>query len=167
MTILFYVTGAVAVLASLAFVTALNAVHGLLNLIVSFLAVALIMFLLGAPFAAALEVIVYAGAIMVLFIFVVMMLDNGTESAAQERKWVVPRIWWEPSALALILLAEVIFLIGTGTDDPASGPHLVEAKEVGARLLGPYVLGVELASILLLPAILGAYHLGRRRRNET
>lgn len=166
MTLIFYLTAAVAVLASLLFVTSINAVHGLLNLIVSFLAVAIIMFLLGAPFAAALEVIVYAGAIMVLFIFVVMMLDNGAESAAQERRWVMPRIWWEPSALAVILLVEVIVLIGTEPGAPAVAPHHVEPKEVGAVLLGPYVLGVELASIILLPAILGAYHLGRRRRDE-
>ena len=166
MTILFYLSAIVAVVATLSFVTALNAVHALLNLIVSFLAVALILFLLGAPFAAALEVIIYAGAIMVLFVFVVMMLDNGPESVEQERRWIVPRIWLGPALLAVILLAEVMFLIGTRTGESTNGSLPVGPKEVGAVLLGPYVLGVELASILLLPAILGAYHLGRRWRHE-
>ena len=64
--------------------------HALLYLVVSLLSVALIFFMLGAPFAAALEVIVYAGAIMVLFVFVVMMLNLGPQTAAQERQWLDP-----------------------------------------------------------------------------
>jgi NADH-quinone oxidoreductase subunit J len=69
----FYVASAVAVIATLLVVTRRNAAHALLYLIVSFLAVALMFFILGAPFAAALEVIIYAGAIMVFFVFVIMM----------------------------------------------------------------------------------------------
>ena len=74
-----------------------DAVHALLYLIVSLLAVALVFFTLGAPFVAALEVIVYAGAIMVLFVFVVMMLNLGPSAAEQERRWLAPRTWVGPA----------------------------------------------------------------------
>ena len=75
MTMIFYLTAAVALLATALAITRQDAVHALLYLVVSLLAVALLLFLLGAPFAAALEVIVYAGAIMVLILFVIMLLN--------------------------------------------------------------------------------------------
>lgn len=164
MMVLFYLSASVAILATLLFVVSPNAVHALLNLIVSFVAIALILLLLGAPFAAALEIIIYAGAIMVLFVFVIMMLQIGPTSVEQERRLLRLRIWWGPVVLALILVAEVGFLIVTKTVMVEPGPRPVGPEEVGLVLLGPYVVGVELASMLLLPGILGAYYLGRRRR---
>ncbi|HNC68856.1 MAG TPA: NADH-quinone oxidoreductase subunit J, partial [Pseudomonadales bacterium] len=83
----FYICALVALLATLGVVTNARPVHALLYLVVSLLAVAGVFFALGAPFAGALEVIVYAGAIMVLFVFVVMMLNLGSETIAQERAW--------------------------------------------------------------------------------
>ena len=74
-----YISGFVAIISTLMVITRTNAVHALLYLIVSLLSVALVFFLLGAPFVAALEVIIYAGAIMVLFIFVIMMLNVGAD----------------------------------------------------------------------------------------
>jgi NADH-quinone oxidoreductase subunit J len=144
-------------------VTRLNAVHALLYLIVSLLSVALVFFALGAPFVAALEVIIYAGAIMVLFVFVMMMLNLGPQTVEREREWFSLRVWGGPSVLIAILLAELIYLLAQAGVQPA-GAVSVGPKEVGIALFGPYLLGVELASMVLLAGLVGAYHLGRRDR---
>ena len=105
MAIAFYLSGAIALLATLRVIGHHNPIHALLYLIISLLAVAMCFFALGAPFAGALEIIVYAGAIMVLFVFVVMMLNLGPAVIAQERKWLTPGIWIGPGILAALLLA--------------------------------------------------------------
>jgi NADH-quinone oxidoreductase subunit J len=157
--ILFYIASAVAVFATVMMVTRLNAVHGLLYLILSLLAVGVIFFLLGAHFAAVLEVIIYAGAIMVLFVFVIMMLNQGHKTTEQERVWLQPGIWIGPSALALVLFIEMLVIVVLGGS--AETGSVVNAKQVGIALYGPYLLAVELASILLLAGLVGAYHLGK------
>ena len=156
----FYIAAAVALISTVMVITRLNAIHALLYLIVSLLAVAVIFFTLGAAFAAALEVIIYAGAIMVLFVFVVMLLNLGPGATAQESHWLSPKSWIGPAILALILVGELAFIIVRGSlRAPAAGP--VEPKQVGVALFGPYLLGVELVSLLLLAGMVGAYHLGR------
>ena len=115
--------------------------HALLYLIVSLLAVALIFFTLGAPFVAALEVIIYAGAIMVLFVFVVMMLNLGAAAVEQEKRWRRPRTWVGPAILAAILLAELVYVLFRQTGhrrvrrgaDPAAGPGRDAVRPVPAR----------------------------------
>jgi NADH-quinone oxidoreductase subunit J len=157
---LFYISGAVAIAATLMMLTRLSAVHALLYLIVSLLAVAIVFYTLGAPFAAALEVIIYAGAIMVLFIFVVMLLNLGQSAIRTEETWLKTESWLGPSILAAILLAEFVYLL---TQSPEGGPAAsIGPTQVGFALFGPYLLGVELASMLLLGGLVGAYHLGRR-----
>src|SRR5258707_231214 len=106
MQALFYVAAAVAIFSTLMTITRLNAVHALLYLIVSLLAVAVVFYVLGAPFIAALEVITYAGAIMVLFVFVVMMLNLGQRAIQMESGWLRPGIWTGPAVLAAVLIAE-------------------------------------------------------------
>jgi len=166
--ILFYIAGAVAVIATLLVVTRLNASHALIYLVISLLSIAVIFFLLGAPFAAALEVVVYAGAIVVLFLFVVMMLNLGRSSIARERRWLQPGMWIGPVILTSILFLEMIFVISSGVGTTLG--EQVGPKAVGRALFGQYLLAVELAAILLLAALVGAYHLGRRylrdRREE-
>ena len=81
----FYVASAVALFATTMVISNTNPVHALLYLVVSLLAIAMVFFTLGAPFAGVLEVIIYAGAIMVLFVFVVMMLNLGQRTVEQER----------------------------------------------------------------------------------
>lgn len=154
----FYIAGAVAVISTALMLTRLNVVHALLYLIVSFLGIAVDFFVLGAPFVAALEVIVYAGAIMVLFVFAGMMFNLGQQSVATERQWLTPGIWIGPVLLAGVLFAEVVYLLAGTTAD--TGDVVLGPKEVGTVLFGPYVIGVELASMLLLAGVVGAYHLG-------
>jgi NADH-quinone oxidoreductase subunit J len=161
MNAVFYIAAFVAVVATAMVVTRANVVHALLYLIVSLLAVALIFFVLGAPFVAALEVIIYAGAIMVLFLFAIMTLNLGRASAAQESQWMRPIGWLGPSLLTLVLLAELIYVFLSG---PSQAPDaaLIDPRAVGVALFGPYLLAVELASLLLLAGMVGAYYLGRR-----
>jgi len=104
-------------------------------------------------------VIIYAGAIMVLFVFVIMMLNQGQKTLEQERAWLQPGIWIGPSLLALILFVEMLVIVVSGGD--AETGYVVDAKQVGIALYGPYLLAVELASMLLLAGLVGAYHLGK------
>src|SRR5215831_1555180 len=115
MPIVFYVAAAVAIAATILMLAQLNAVHALLYLIVSLLAVAVIFYDLGAPFVAALEVIIYAGAIMVLFVFVVMLLNLGEQSTRAERALLTPSMWIGPAVLAAILLAEFVWMLVSGS----------------------------------------------------
>ena len=163
MEILFYIAAAVTVLATLRVITHVHAVHALLYLVVTLIALALIFYLLGAQFAAALEIIIYGGAIMVLFIFVVMLL--GPLAVEQERTWLTLDAWVGPGILALVLLGEVGYLIAVG-DHTSLAVTEARQKGVSIALYGPYIIGVELASMLLLPGLIGAYHLGRRISKE-
>ena len=166
--VLFYIAASVALVSTVLVITRLNASHALVYLIVSLLSIAIVFFLLGAPFAAALEVVIYAGAIVVLFLFVVMMLNLGRSSVEQERSWLKPGMWYGPAGLTFILFLELIYAISTGT--AYTSAVAVPPKQVGITLFGPYLLAVELASILLLAGLVGAFHLGRRylrqRREE-
>ncbi len=164
MNLLFYLSAAVAAVSTVMVITRTNAVHALLYLIVSLLAVALIFFSLGAPFVAALEVIIYAGAIMVLFVFVIMMLNLGAQAAKQEAQLLSPGIWAGPSILTAVLALELIYAF-TVDRERLSGAALVGPKQVGIALFGPYMIGVELASMLLLAGLIGAYHLGRPHKH--
>lgn len=160
MTTLFYLSSVVAIVSTILVVTRTNAVHALLYLIVSLLAVALIFYVLGAPFASALEVIIYAGAIMVLFVFVVMMLNLGGKSARLERSWMTPQAWMGPAFLSTVLLGELIYLILSGSEPISGHGAYVGSRAVGVLIFGPYLLAIELASMLLLAGLVGAYHIG-------
>jgi NADH-quinone oxidoreductase subunit J len=160
MAVIFYISAFIAVFATLAAITRMNPVHALLYFILSLLAVGVIFFVLGAPFVAALIVIINAGAIMVLFVFIIMMVNQGKHTMAQERQWTVPALWLAPGLLALLLLIEIIYVL-IKTNQTAAGSEIVGPKQVGMSLFGPYLLTVELVSILLLVGLLGAYHLAR------
>jgi NADH-quinone oxidoreductase subunit J len=97
----------------------------------------------------------------VLFVFVVMMLNLGETAVEQEHRWLHPSMWAGPTILLLILLVEVIYMLAGGGSRPG-GTGIVGAKQVALVLFGPYLLGVELASMLLLAGLVGAFHLGRR-----
>lgn len=161
MTELFFIASAVAVLATILAITCANAVHALLYFVVSLFSVAFLFLLLGAPFVAVLEVIVYAGAIIVLFLFAVMLLNLGRQGVEQERRMLRPRLWIGPTILAVVLAAELAWVFTTGAIATTGATH-VGAKAVGVALFGPYLLGVEISSMLLLAGLVGAYHLGRK-----
>ena len=160
MTLLFYLAGAIAIIATFSVIVQTNIVHALLYLIVSLLAVAVIFYVLGAPFAAALEAIVYAGAILVLFLFVIMMLNLGQHTRDQERGWLTGRMFLAPGIMTALLLGQLLTVLSQVDQDMAVSR--VGVLEVSALLFGPYVLAVELASILLLAGLVSAYHLAKR-----
>jgi len=164
MELTFYIAAAVAVLSTIMVITRYNLIHALLYLVVSFLAVAVVFFTLGAPFMAALEVIIYAGAIVVLIIFVIMMLNLSGEDVQREKEWLQPATWVGPALLSLVLLAELVYILAVADTPRAQQLVAVDARAVGLALFGPYVLGVQLCGILLMAGIVGAYHLGRQKK---
>ena len=159
MSFLFYAGGAVALISTLLVILQTNVVHALIYLVLSLLAVAVVFFSLGAPFVALLEAIVYAGAIMVLFLFVVMMLNLGQTTREQEKAWLPTKVWFVPVVLATILLSGLISSFPVNSIEVAE----VGVMRVSRLLFGPYVLAVELASFLLLAGLISAYHLAKAR----
>ena len=163
MPVLFYIASFVAILSTVMVITRYQPIHALLYLVVSFLAVAMIFLSLGAPFVSVLEIILYAGAIIVLLIFVVMMLNLGSETAMQEKQWLQPKIWIGPSLLSLVLLAELVILLLKGQE--ASMPvQAVPIRSVSLSLYREYVIAVELAGFLLMAGIVGAAHISKHKK---
>lgn len=154
--ILFLVLAVIAVVSALGMLFSHNAVYSALYLIVNFCSVALLFLLLNAPFIAIVQITVYAGAIMVLFLFVIMLL--GAESAEHYRTLV----WQQPVAMILgaVLLVEAGYLllekvgiirITEIVPEPFGSP-----VEVGEVLFSSYLLPFEITSVLLLVGIIGA-----------
>jgi len=162
MNVLFYIAAGVAIFSTIMAISGRNAIHSLLYLILSLLAVSVVFYLLNAPFIAALEVIIYAGAIMVLFIFVTMMLNIGIERET-EKKWLNPGMWILPSILAAILLVNFILAIHTNIPMTINKADIAP-KQVGISLFSTYLLAVEIAAILLMAGVIGAYHLGSQKK---
>ncbi len=160
----FYALSFVAIWASLRVVTQANPVHAILSMIVSLLAVAGIFFIIGAPFAGVLEMIVYAGAILVLFVFVIMMLNLGTDTT-EEKTWLTASAWAMPLCLMLIVGGVLVGFL-TGGDHAMLHNQSIGVKEVGISLFTKYVLLVEIAAFLLLGALVVAYHLGKRALDD-
>jgi NADH-quinone oxidoreductase subunit J len=155
---LFYLAGLVAVIASLKVVTGNNTVHALLYLVVSLLAVAVCFYLMGAPFAAGLEVIVYAGAILVLFVFAILMFGLGKDETinAPRNKSLANMVG--AMLLAFALLIEIVVIINDADMQQSLQATVISSKAVGIMLYGPYLLAVEIASFLLLSGLLAGYH---------
>jgi NADH-quinone oxidoreductase subunit J len=165
MTLIFHIAAIVAIISTVLVITQTNAVHALLYLVVSLLSIAVIFFVLGAHFIAALEVIIYAGAIMVLFIFVLMMLNMNIKTAKEEEKLLKPAMWIGPGILSLILLAEFIYVLASGNNEIFRIQEITP-KQIGLSLFDTYLLGVELAGMLLMAGIIGAYHIGKEKKKS-
>src|SRR3954447_17410855 len=165
MPILFYLSSLVAIVATILVITRYHPIHALLYLVVSFLAIAMIFISIGAPFVAVLEIILYAGAIIVLLIFVVMLLNLGADTAMQEKQWLQPKVWVGPAVLALVLLGEMIALILKGNAVNMELPP-VQPKQVSLSLYREYIIAVELAGFLLMAGIVGAAHIGKNKKKH-
>ena len=163
MEVTFYLAATVAIVSTVMVITSYNMIHALIYLIISFLSIAIVFFMLGAPFIAALEVIIYAGAIVVLVIFVIMMLNLRHETVEEEKRWLTRDIFIFPSILSTVLLGELIYILVHAGTTPLDQPT-INSAQVGIALYGPYVIGVELSGILLMSGIVGAYHLGRQKK---
>jgi NADH-quinone oxidoreductase subunit J len=157
--LLFYFLSAIIVASTAVAVTRRNLVHAVVTLIMSFFGTAMLFYLLGAPLLAALWVIIYAGAIMVLFLFIVMM--TRVEST-EERMF--PLSQWIPTAIlgVMVLAAGGLMVFAS----PDSGIPLKTAaaapREFALYVFERHWLSIEIVSLLLLVALIGALHLGRR-----
>jgi NADH-quinone oxidoreductase subunit J len=165
MSQLFYIASFVAIVATVLALTRYQPIHALLYLVVSFLAVAMIFLSLGSPFVAVLEIIIYAGAIIVLFIFVVMMLNLGKDTALQEKIWLKPGVWLMPSLLTALLLVEMITIF-LNRGDMAMEVSVVDPRAVSLSLYGEYIIAVELAGFLLMAGVVGAAHIGKHTKKN-
>jgi NADH-quinone oxidoreductase subunit J len=169
----FYFLSALAVIGGVLVITQRNAVHSALALIVTLLAVSGLYLMLYAPFVAGVQIIVYAGGIMVLFLFVIMLVN--IERAAKERQF--NRIWPAGvlAAVALLGLFVSVFVKGKALlSDPRTGkplwpdptislPDSSNTQQIGVMLYGNYMFAFEIASLLLLVAILGAVIMAKKR----
>ena len=158
-TVLFYILGFIMLAATLLCITRRNPVHAVIYLVAGFFALALMFYLLGAPLVAAWQIIVYAGAIMVLFLFIIMMLGLAPQETPEGPGW---RRWGPLVLLSASLMVCTVLLI---MQDPAAGKEIgdfyLAPQAVGESLFGRYVLAVEMVSFQLLFATIGAYLLGR------
>ena len=161
MTVLFYIAAVVAVAATLLVVTRTNLVHALLYLVVSLFAVAVVFYSLGAPFVAALEVIVYAGAIMVLFIYTVMLLNLNIQGEFPKSRMAKIASAIAGASLLLVLVAVFRSYDLKMIADPALN-QIGLVKNLGKVLFEDYYLPFELSSILFLAAMVGAVMLGKK-----
>jgi NADH-quinone oxidoreductase subunit J len=154
------VAGGLAVVAALLAVTSSDAVRSLFALLAALLTLAAAFFALGADFAGALQILIYAGAVAAVFVFVVMTITNSDALRAAEHSR-LRRVWPVPAAVAILIV--LMFLPALrGAKSSAAVGAAIPVRAVGALLFGPWAVVVELASFLLLAAMLGARHLGRR-----
>jgi NADH-quinone oxidoreductase subunit J len=160
--VLFYAFAALAVVSALGMVLNLrNAVAAAMSLVVTMVSLAGIYVLLEAHLVAAIQILVYAGAIVVLFLFVVMLLNLRADEFAPGRQWLT-----KAAALLLVLAAgaHLVRIVGAGLPEAAPLPEGFGGyAQLGASLYTDYVLLVEMASLLLLAAIVGAVILAKRK----
>jgi len=163
--IIFIILAAIAVAAALGMLLSRNAVHSALFLVLNFTTIAVFFLVLNAPFLFVTQITIYAGAIMVLFVFVVMLL--GAEQLRGDRTAEVGK-WqtWFSVILFAALIATFVYLLATGNADTmvnAEAPIAAGPAEVGLRLFEAYVFPFEVASILLLVAMVGVVALRTKR----
>ena len=168
--LLFYVFAGVSVLGAALVVTQRNPIYSVMAIIASFFGLSGLYVLLDAPFVAVVQIIIYAGAIMVLFLFVVMLLNVPREDASE---WDRSHPLYRPGAmrvggvLAVLLALELGWALsrtagmGIGVDE--ARPAMPSVADLGEALFSRYTLAFEVTSILILAAMVGAVVLARKR----
>ena len=161
--IIFYVLAAIILVTTGLAITRRNLVHAVVYLVFSFFGSAMMFYLFGAPLLAVLEVIIYAGAIMILFLFIIMMVKAETSEGR-----LFPIRQWLP----IVLIGVVYFVIGAVIVSSAPGSQvtleimLAKPKAFGEYLFQRHWLVIEIVSLLLLIALVGALYLGRKKPEE-
>jgi NADH-quinone oxidoreductase subunit J len=170
--VLFYLFAGVAVVASLLVIAQRNPIYSVLFLIASFGALSGLYVLLEAPFVAMIQIIVYAGAIMVLFLFVVMLLNapqEDTEEDLERGRLPAPgRVRAFGALLALALVGQLIWVLMASPRTPAAvaGEAVSSVGAIGRVLFTEYAFPFEVTSVLILVALVGAVVLARRESGE-
>jgi NADH-quinone oxidoreductase subunit J len=159
--IIFYILAATAVIATVLAITEKHPVHAILFLVTSLFSMATIFYLLMAPLVAAFEVILYAGAIMVLFLFVIMMLDLGHPEKGLSPGW---KEWLPAAALSGVSIVSLLVVIFSRSAVGAAQVDMPSIREVALRLFQEHGLAVELISLQLLFALVGALYLGKQSK---
>jgi NADH-quinone oxidoreductase subunit J len=170
---LFYVFGGVSLLGSLAVILQRNPIYSVLALIAAFFGLSGLYVLLEAPFVAIVQIIIYAGAIMVLFLFVVMLLNVPREDAAEwDRTHPLYRPWPRRigAALAALLVAQLGWALtrspGLSGEVGGQGAGVTDVRRLGEVLFTDYMFAFEVTSILIIVAMIGAVVLARKRAEE-
>lgn len=162
-TFFFYFLAVMAIVSAIAVITRRNPVHAALSLIVTLLSLAGFYLMLYAPFVAGVQIVLYAGGIMVLFLFVIMLinLEQNIREYQFNKQWVVGTI----AALALGGLLAFVYQRGHSIfpHDFASLPEAQNTQQIGLALYGNYMFAFEIASLLLLVAIVGAVVMAKKR----
>jgi NADH-quinone oxidoreductase subunit J len=165
--LVFFVLAALAVLGAISLIVQKHPIHSALSLIVVMIALAGLYLLMGAEFVAAVQIIVYGGAIMVLFVFVIMLLNAGAEERTNFSKMAIGGI---PLGLALLVAIVAGIVAGQGSVQAAAGTQAditAPTKGLANLLFQDFVYPFELTSFLILVAILGAIVLAQRERKES
>ena len=171
--ILFWVFAAVAVFGGLAVIGQRNPVYSVLALVASFFGLSGLYVLLEAPFVAVVQIIIYAGAIMVLFLFVVMLLNASREDGAEwdrSHPFHRPGPTYVGGVLALLLGGQLVWALsriaGLGAPVGAAHPAISGVRDLGQVLFTDYMFAFEVTSILILAAMVGAVVVARKREQQ-
>lgn len=164
MMLLFVIFAVLAVGSVLAMIISKNQAYNALFLVLSFASLGGLFGLLGAPFMAVVQIIIYAGAIMVLFIFVIMMVNLREGLPPEKKKWTIA----VAVVVGLILLAEIVFAAKGAPAVPMSGGETAgsEPVELGRLLFTKYLYPFEITSILIIAALVGAVVLVKKKEGE-
>jgi len=161
-TVLFYIFGGIALAAALCVVVMRRVFYSALSLIVCLTAVSALYLLLEAPFIATVQIIVYAGAIMVLFLFVIMLLDPFSSEVLRDKRRYLGVLGILLGAAGLLLVYPLLAAYRPAPASRAEGADIGSVSQIGLTLFNDYLLPFEATSVLILVAIIGAVVLARR-----